>query len=110
MQEELNQFKRNNAWALVARPKNHPIIRTKWVYRNKLDKDENIIRNKARLIAKGYNQQERIDFNETFAPIARLEAIRMLLAFAYFMNFKLFQIDIKSAFLNGYITEKIYIE
>ena len=90
MQEELNQFERNNIWILVARPKNHPIIRTKWVYRNKLDKNKNIIRNKVKLVAKGYNQQEGIDFDEIFAPVARLEAIRMLLAFAYFINFKLF--------------------
>ena len=110
MQEELNQFERNNVWILVARPKDHPIIETKWVYRNKLDEDGNVIRNKARLVAKGYNQQEGIDFDEIFAPVARLEAIRMLLAFACFMNFKLFQIDVKSAFLNGYITEEVYVE
>ena len=79
MQEELNQFERNNVLILVARPKNHPIIGTKWVYWNKLDEDGNVIRNKARLVAKGYNQQEEIDFDETFAPIARLEAIRCCL-------------------------------
>ena len=69
MQEELNQFERNNVWTLVARPKNHPIIRIKWVYKNKLDEDGNVIRNKARLVAKGYNQQEEIDFDEIFAPL-----------------------------------------
>ena len=90
MQEELNQFERNNIWTLVARPKNHPITGTKLVYRNKLDENGNVIRNKARLVAKNYNQEEKIDFDETFAPVATLEAIRLLLAYACFMNFKLF--------------------
>ena len=90
MQEELNQFERNNVWTLVCRPRDHPIIGTKWVYRNKLDESRNIIKNKARLVAKDYNQQESIDFDETYAPIARLEAIRILLAFACYMDFRLF--------------------
>ena len=109
MQEELNQFERNNVWTLVSRSKNYPVIGTKWVYRNKLDEHENISRNKARLVAKGYNQEEEIDFDETFAPVARLEAIRLLLAYACFMKFKLFQMDVKSAFLNGYIAEEVYV-
>ena len=110
MQEELNQFERNNVWTLVSRPRDHPIIGTKWVFRNKLDESENIIRNKARLVAKGYNQQEGIDFDETYAPVARLEAIRLLLAFACYMDFKLFQMDVKSAFLNGHLSENIFVE
>ena len=69
-----------------------------------------MVRNKARLIAQGYNQEESIDFDETFAPIARLEAIRLLLAFACPMNFKLFQMNVKSAFLNGFIQEEMYVE
>ena len=69
MQEELNQFERNNVQILIARPKNHSIIGTKQIYRNKLDEDENVIKNKARLVAKGYNQQEEIDFDEIFAPL-----------------------------------------
>ena len=74
--------------------------------------DENgiIIRNKARLVAQGYNQQEGIDYEETFAPIARLEAIRMLLAFACHKNFILYQMDVKNAFLNGFINEEVYVE
>ena len=69
-----------------------------------------ITRNKARLVAKGYNQEEGIDYDETYAPVARLEAIRMLLIFTSFMNFKLYQMDVKSAFLNGFIEEEVYVE
>ena len=69
-----------------------------------------MVRNKARLVAQGYNQEEGIDFDEIFAPVARFEAIHMLLAFSYFMNFKLYQMDVKSAFLNGFINEEVYVE
>ena len=110
MQEELNQFERNEVWELVPRPKNQQIIGTKWVFRNKLDESGIIVRNKARLVAKGYNQEEGIDYEETYAPVARLEAIRMLLAFSSIMDFKLYQMDVKSAFLNGYIQEEVYVE
>ena len=110
MQEELNQFVRNNVWELVEKPHNHPIIGTEWVFRNKLYENGIVIRNKARLVAKGYNQEEGIDYEETFAPVARLEAIRMLLAYESIMNFKLYQMDVKSAFLNGLIQEEVYVE
>ena len=110
MQEELNQFERNNIQTLVSRPKSYPIIGTKWVYKNKLNENRNVIRNKVRLVAKDYNQEEKIDFDETFAPVARLEAIRLLLAYACFMNFKLFQMDVKNAFLNRYIADEVYVE
>ena len=79
------------------------MLSRKWVFRNKLDEAGVITRNKARLVAKGYNQEEGIDYGETFAPVARLEAVRLLLAFACMSGFKLFQIDVKSAFLNGFI-------
>jgi hypothetical protein len=110
MQEELNQFERNKVWTLAPRPKDHSVIGTKWVFRNKKDEEGIIVRNKARLVAQGYNQEECIDYGETYAPVARLEAIRMLLAFACFKNFKLFQMDVKSAFLNGFIAEEVYVE
>ena len=110
MQEELNQFTRNEVWDLVPRPSDRPVIGTKWVYRNKLDETGLVTRNKARLVAKWYNQEEGIDFDETFAPVARLEAIRMLLAFAAYKDFKLYQMDVKSAFLNGFIKEEVYVE
>nr|GEW08728.1 copia protein [Tanacetum cinerariifolium] len=82
------------------------IIGTKWVLRNNLDENGNVSRNKARLVAHGYNQQEGIDYDETYAPIARLELIRILLAYACALDFKLFQMDVKSAFLNGFINEE----
>jgi len=86
------------------------IIGSKWVSKNKLDEDGVITRNKARLVAKGYNQKEGIDYGETFAPVARWEAVRLLLAFACMSGFKLFQMDVKSAFLNGYINEELYVD
>ena len=110
MQEELNQFERNKVWNLVEKPSDYPIVGTKWVFRNKLDENGTIVRNKARLVAKGYSQEEGIDYDETYAPVARLEAIRILLAFACFNNFKLYQMDVKSAFLNGFINEEVYVE
>ena len=90
-------------FGLWFRPKNHPIIGAKWVFRNKMNEQGIITRNKAGLVAKGYNQEEDIDYDKTFASVVRLETIRMLLAFASFMNFKLYQMDVKSAFLNGFI-------
>ncbi|GJR21509.1 retrovirus-related pol polyprotein from transposon TNT 1-94 [Tanacetum coccineum] len=85
------------------------IIGTKWVYRNKLDENGVVTRNKARLVAQGYNQQEGIDYDETYAPVARLESRRILLAYACALDFKLNQIDVKSAFLNDFINEEVYV-
>ncbi|GJT52307.1 retrovirus-related pol polyprotein from transposon TNT 1-94 [Tanacetum coccineum] len=109
MQEELNQFIANDVWELFPQPKNMTIIGTKWVFRNKLDENGVVSRNKARLVAQGYNQQEGIDYDETYAPVARLESIRILLAYACALDFKLFQMDVKSAFLNGFINEEVYV-
>ncbi|KAJ9541174.1 hypothetical protein OSB04_027680 [Centaurea solstitialis] len=109
MQEELAEFIRNNVWLLVPRPRKRTIIGSKWIFRNKLDEIGTIIRNKARLVAQGYRQEEGIDYDETFAPMARLEAIRLFLAFAAHMNFKVFQMDIKNAFLNGKLNEEVYV-
>ncbi len=86
------------------------VIGTKWDFRNKMDDSGTIVRNKARLVFQGFNQQEGIDYDETFAPVARLEPIRILIAFAAHMNFKLFQMDVKTAFLNGYLKEDVYVE
>ncbi|GJX51781.1 retrovirus-related pol polyprotein from transposon TNT 1-94 [Tanacetum coccineum] len=109
MQEELNQFISNDVWELVPNPKNMTIIGTKWVYRNKLDENGVVSRNKARLVAQGYNQQEGIDYDKTYAPVARLESIRILLAYACTLDFRLFQMDVKSAFLNGFINKEVYV-
>jgi hypothetical protein len=110
MQEELNQFERSEVWDLVPRPKGLNVIGTKWVYKNKSDENGTITRNKARLVAQGYTQVEGLDFDETFAPVARLESIRLLLGVACVLKFKLFQMDVKSAFLNGYLNEEVYVE
>nr|GEW55232.1 retrovirus-related Pol polyprotein from transposon TNT 1-94 [Tanacetum cinerariifolium]GEW74483.1 retrovirus-related Pol polyprotein from transposon TNT 1-94 [Tanacetum cinerariifolium] len=109
IQEELNQFKLNDVWSLVSPPKNQTIIGTKWVIKNKLDENGVVSRNKARIVAQGYNQQERIDFDETYAPVARLESIRILLAYTCAHNFKLYQIDVKISFLNGFLNEEVYV-
>ena len=110
MQEELNQFERCKVWDLVDRPKGQGVIGTKWVFRNKLNENGEITRNKARLVAQGYRQEEGIDYDETFAPVARLEAIRLFLAYASFKDFKLYQMDVKSAFLNGELQETVFVE
>ena len=110
MQDELNQFERNKVWHLESKPKNKKVIGLKWVFRNKLDEHGIIVRNKARLVVKGYNQQEGIDYTETFSPVARLEAIRILISFVAFMNFKLYQMDVKCAFLNGFLEEEVFVE
>eukprot|EP00253_Pinus_taeda_P005170 PITA_05170 len=106
MDEELEQIEKNNTWELVPRPKDKNVIGTKWIFKNKLNENGEVIRNKARLVCKGYAQQEGIGFEETFAPVARLEAIRMFLALSSFQKFKVFQMDIKSAFLNGDLEEE----
>ncbi|GJR70136.1 retrovirus-related pol polyprotein from transposon TNT 1-94 [Tanacetum coccineum] len=90
MQEDLNQFIANDVWELVPQPRNMTIIGTKWVFRNKLDENGIVSQNKARLVAQGYNQQEGIDYDKTYALVARLESIRILLAYAYALDFKLF--------------------
>jgi hypothetical protein len=109
MQEELNNFKRNEVWSLVPRPKQN-VVGTKWVFRNKKDEHEVVTRNKAWLVEKGYAQVTSLDFNETFAPVARLESIHILLAYTAHHLFKLFQMDVKSTFLNGPIKEEVYVE
>ena len=96
-------------WTLVERP-NTNVIGTKWVFRNKQDENEVVTRNKARLVAQGFTQVEDLNFEETHAPVTRLEVIQMLLAYAAHHNFKLYQMDVKSAFLNGPIQELVYVE
>ncbi|GKE35077.1 putative ribonuclease H-like domain-containing protein, partial [Tanacetum coccineum] len=106
MQEELLQFKIQKVWILVDLPYGKKAIGTKWVYRNKKDERGVVVRNKARLVAQGHRQEEGIDYDEVFAPVARIEAIRIFLAFASYMGFIVYQMDVKSAFLYGKIDEE----
>jgi hypothetical protein len=110
MDEELDQIEKNDTWELVPRPKNKNVIGTKWVFRNKLNEDGQVTRHKARLVCKGYAQIEGINFEETFSPVARMEAIRLLLAYACSKNVKVYQMDVKSTFLNGELEKEVYIE
>jgi hypothetical protein len=110
MHDVLNNFKRNQVCELVERLKGHNVIGTKWVFKNKQDQDGIVVRNKAKLVAQGYTQVEGLDFGEIYALVVRLKAIRILLAYACAHNIKLYQMDVKSVFLNGYINEEVYIE
>nr|GEW18250.1 putative ribonuclease H-like domain-containing protein [Tanacetum cinerariifolium] len=109
IQEELLQFKMQKVWVLVDLPYGKRAIGTKWVYRNKKDERGIVIRNKARLVAQGHTQEEGIDYEEVFAPVARIEAIQLFLAYAFFMGFMVYQMDVKSAFLYETIEEKVYV-
>ncbi|GJT56642.1 retrovirus-related pol polyprotein from transposon TNT 1-94 [Tanacetum coccineum] len=109
MQEELHQFDRLNVWELVNRPLYKNFINMKWLWKNKCDEENIVIRNKARLVAKGYNQQEGIDFKESFAPVARLEAVRLFVAYAAHKSFPIYQMDVKTTFLNGPLKEEVYV-
>jgi hypothetical protein len=111
MPDELNNFERNKVWTLVERPKDcRNVIATKWIFNNKQDANGIVIRNKARLVAQGFSQVEGIDFGETFAPVARLESIRILLSYASHHNFKIQQMHVKSAFLNGPLHELVFVK
>ncbi|GJX74093.1 putative ribonuclease H-like domain-containing protein [Tanacetum coccineum] len=109
MQEELLQFKLQKVWILVDLLFGKKAISTKWVFRNKRDERSIVVKNKARLVAQGFRQEEGIDYDEVFAPVARIEAIRLFLAFASFMGFPVYQMDVKSAFLYGTIEEEVYV-
>nr|GEY37308.1 putative ribonuclease H-like domain-containing protein [Tanacetum cinerariifolium] len=109
MQEELLQFKMQKVWIMVDLPYEKRAIGTKWVYRNKKDERGIVIRNKARLVAQGHTQEEGIDYEEVFAPVAIIEAIRLFLAYASFMGFPVYQMDVKSEFLYGIIEEEVYV-
>jgi hypothetical protein len=109
MQEELNKFMRNEVWHLVPCP-NQNVVGAKWVFHNKQDEHDVVTRNKARLVAKGYSQVKGLDFDETYAPVARLESICILLPYATYHGFKLFQMDVKSVFRNGPFKEEVYVE
>ncbi|GKA36365.1 retrovirus-related pol polyprotein from transposon TNT 1-94, partial [Tanacetum coccineum] len=109
MQEELHQFDRLQVWELVDKPFGKNVIKLKWLWKNKKDEDQTVIRNKARFVAKGYAQEEGIDFEESFAPVARLEAVQIFIAYAAHKSFSIYQMDVKMAFLNGLLKEEVYV-
>jgi hypothetical protein len=109
MHEELEKFERNQVWELFDPPLGCKPIGTKWVWKNKEGEKGELLRNKSRLVAQGFIQKEGIDYEETFAPVARLEATRILLAFPVAKGLKFHQTDVKSALLNGVLEEEVYV-
>nr|GFA58949.1 retrovirus-related Pol polyprotein from transposon TNT 1-94 [Tanacetum cinerariifolium] len=109
MQEELFQFKRLDVWVLVPAPDNISPLSLKWLFKNKHDEEQTVIRNKSRLVMRGYYQEEGIDFEESFTSVARMEAIRIFLAYAAHKSFTMFQMDVKTAFLHGSLKEDVYV-
>jgi hypothetical protein len=109
MHEELENFERNQVWEMVDPPLGCKLIETKWVWKNKEGEKGEVVRNKSRLVAQGFSQKEGIDYEETLAPAARLQAIRILLAFSVAKEFKFHQMDVKSALLNGVLEEEVYV-
>ncbi|GJX11118.1 retrovirus-related pol polyprotein from transposon TNT 1-94 [Tanacetum coccineum] len=109
MQEELNEFEHLEVWELVPHPDKVMAITLKWIYKVKLDELGGILKNKARLVARGYRQEEGINFEESFAPVARIESIRIFLAFTAHKNMIIYQMDVKTTFLNGILCEEVYV-
>nr|GEX31386.1 Gag-Pol polyprotein [Tanacetum cinerariifolium] len=109
MQEELHQFDRLQVWELLDKPFGKMVIRLKWLWKNKKDEDQTVICNKAQLVANGYAQEEGINFEESFAPVARLEVVRIFIAYAAHKSFPIYQMDVKTAFLNGPLKEEVYV-
>ena len=105
MDEELHQIEKNETWELVPRPRYKNVISTNWVFRNKLNEDGEVARSKARLVCKGYTQVEGIDFEETFFQVSIMEAIQLILSYAFSKNIKVYQMDVKLTFLNGELEE-----
>jgi hypothetical protein len=110
MNDELDRIEKNNTWDMVYRPEGKNIIGSKWIFKNKLNEKGQVVRNKERLVCKGYAQIEGLDFDETFAPVAILEAIKIFIAYAFHKRFKVYQMDVKSSFLNGDLDEEVYME
>ncbi|GJV14133.1 retrovirus-related pol polyprotein from transposon TNT 1-94 [Tanacetum coccineum] len=109
VQENAESSSCNIVWELVDKPFGKNVIKLKWLWKNKKDEDQTVIRNKARIVAKGYAQEEGIDFEESFAPVARLEAVRIFVAYAAHKSFPIYQMDVKTAFLNGPLKEEVYV-
>nr|GFC02739.1 retrovirus-related Pol polyprotein from transposon TNT 1-94 [Tanacetum cinerariifolium] len=109
MQEELLQFKWLDVWVLVPAPDNITPLTLKWLFKTKHDKENTVIQNKTRLVVRGYRQEEGIDFKESFASVARMEAIKIFLAYATYKSFTVFQMDVKTAFLHGTLKKDVYV-
>lgn len=110
MNEEIEKIERIWTWTLVLRPKNKNVIGSRWVFQNKMNEDGEVTRNKDKFVCKGYSQEPGIDYGEIFAAVARLEGVRSLLAYAAYKGFNVYQMDVKSTFLNGILEEEVYIE
>ncbi|GKA84474.1 retrovirus-related pol polyprotein from transposon TNT 1-94 [Tanacetum coccineum] len=109
MQDEIYEFDRLQVWELVPQPDRVMIIALKWIYKVKLDEYGDVLKNKARLVDKGYQQEEGIDFEESFASVARIEAIRIFIANVANKNMTIYQMDVKTTFLNGELKEEVYV-
>ncbi|KAG9450495.1 hypothetical protein H6P81_010460 [Aristolochia fimbriata] len=110
MDEEIEAIKKNDTWELTTLPAGHKAIGVKWVYKTKTNQEGKVEKHKARLVAKGYKQKFGVDYEEVFAPVARIDTIRLLIALAAQNRWKIYQMDVKSAFLNGYLEEEVYVE
>jgi hypothetical protein len=109
MDDELGSIRGNDTWEFATLPRGHRAIGLKWVFKVKKDPEGNVIKHKARLVAKGYVQRQGVDFDEVFAPVARMETVRLLLAIAAHCEWQVHHMDVKSAFLNGDLTEEVYV-
>ncbi|GJZ57171.1 retrovirus-related pol polyprotein from transposon TNT 1-94 [Tanacetum coccineum] len=105
----IEQFKRLDVWERIERPIGINIIAVKWIWKNKTDEENTVIRNKSRLVTKGYGQDEGIDFEESFASVARLEAVRIFVAYAAHKKFPIYQVNVKTAFLNGPLKQEVFV-
>jgi hypothetical protein len=110
MKEEINSIQKNNTWELTTLPEGHNAIGVKWIFKTKKNAEGEIEKHKARLVAKGYKQQYGVDYEDVFAPVARIETVRLVISLAAQKQWKIFQMDVKSAFLNGNLEEEVYVE
>ena len=110
MVEEYDSIMWNEVWEVVPRPEGKSVVTSRWIYKVKYAADGNIEKHKARFVARGFSQVEGIDYDETFAPVARYASIRTVMAIVAEMGWKIHQMDVKTAFLNGILEEEVYIE
>lgn len=109
MMSQILSIEKNRTWELTDFPKNHKVIGIKWIFKLKKNPDEEIMKHKARLVAKGYVQQFGVDYSEVFALVARLETVRLILAYAAFKNWEVHHMDVNTTFLNGEFEEEVYV-